>query len=80
MGSEMCIRDSFCMLYDRTWDAEGFAYLHLDIRICKKCLIYLEICIMLYLAFRTAQFLGYSDALSVLADKIFQQIPPRSNR
>ena len=31
---------------------------------------------MLYLAFRTAQFLGYSDALSVLADKIFQQIPP----
>ena len=31
---------------------------------------------MLYLAFRTAQFLGCSDALSVLADKIFQQIPP----
>ena len=27
-------------------------------------------------AFRTAQFLGCSDALSVLADKIFQQIPP----
>ena len=64
------------MLYDRTWDAEGFAYLHLDIRICKKCLIYLKICIMLYFAFRTAQFLGHSDALSVLADKIFQQIPP----
>ena len=64
------------MLYDRSWDAEGFAYLHLDIRICKKCLIYLEICIIFNFAFRTAQFLGYSDALSVLADKIFQQIPP----
>ena len=64
------------MLYDRTWDAEGFAYLHLDIVICKKCLIYLEICIIFYFAFRTAQFLGYSDALSVLADKLFQQIPP----
>ena len=64
------------MLYDRRWDAEGFAYLHLDIRICKKCLIYLEICIILYFAFSTAQFLGCTDALSVLADKIFQQIPP----
>ena len=54
------------MLYDRRWDAEGFAYLHLDIRICKKCLIYLEICIILYFAFSTKDEHCFSDYCQII--------------